>query len=536
MKILIVDALSSGQGSRRFTRDVISAGPRTIAGILKKFAIESKIITVEQFLKKNQTIIADHLFISAMSMDFPAVKRIIRKWNTLPQIDRTKSLKILGGPITSAQFKIFLNLDIDIGVIGEAEKVLSELILLNIFQNTLNLKSLESIPGIIFQSSQKIIENPRPSFLSKEELNSFYPSTKHIQDYPFYRTARIFVECVRGCSNFFRTKIRLPGGRVCNNCGTCSTGNLAKRLRCPLSIPPGCGYCSIPHLYGPPRSRSLIHIITEIKELMELGVIRFILGASDFLDYQRDELVTPKPLTDPRNPPPNYFEIEKLLSKIADLIAGRDIYIFIENIKASLFTEKLAVLIASYLPQTNLSIGCETGSNIHSKLLGRSSSPQEVFKAVKFAKKHNLRVHTYFIHGLPGQTLQTAIETKRFMKKLASEGIEKITVYKFKPLPMSAFEDVLMPPPASHNKASKIIVDTAIQINREKKENYIGRIERAIVSELARGDNTKVIGYPLYGGPTILIDDAADSLGKIVQVKITKILSDKLIGGYIISK
>ncbi|NVM55652.1 MAG: B12-binding domain-containing radical SAM protein [Candidatus Helarchaeota archaeon] len=536
MKILIVDALGSERGFRRFTRDVIGAGPRMVAGILEKFVIDSKIITAEQFLRAKKTkLTAEHLFVSAMTMDYLAVKRIIQKWNALPHNSKYNPTKILGGPITAALSKSLLNLDFDIGIIGEAEGTLSDLINANIFHGDLSSKALEPINGIVFRSPHGITENPKRPFLSKDQLNSFQASTKRIQDYPFYRAARIFVECVRGCSNFARPKIQLPDGRMCNDCGTCSAADLIKRIDCPLSIPPGCGYCSVPSIYGPPRSRTIHNIITEIKELVDLGAIRINLGASDFLDYQRDELVAPKPLTDPRIPPPNYHAIEQLLSEITNLIAGTNVNVFIENMKASLFTIQAAALISNYLPNTVLSIGAETGSKIHSKLLGRSSPPNEILNAIKIAKNHNLRVHTYFIHGLPGQTLQTAIETRRFMKKLTPY-IEKITIYKFKPLPMSAFEDLPLPPSASLDKSSKIIADTAIEINREKKGELIGTVERVIVSELSKYDKSKAIGYPLRGGPTILIDNATDFLNKILTVKIDTVLSDKLVGGHIISK
>lgn len=535
MKILIVDALGAEDGARRFTRDVISAGPRTVAGILEKFSIESRIITAEQFLAETpEEFIADHLFVSAMTMDFPAVKLILDIWLKIPQRNPNNSIRILGGPITASRSKILLNLDFNIGVFGEAEGTLNDLITKKIFHKPLDFDILDGINGIMFQTPKGIVENPIRPYLSKQELNDFRPSTKHILDYPFYRAARIFVECVRGCSNFYRPKIQLPDGRMCNDCGTCTSSNLNRRIQCPLFIPPGCGYCSVPALYGPPRSRLLTEILREIKELIDLGALRLILGASDFLEYQREELVVPNPLTDPKFPFPNYLELEKLLAGIADLTAGTNVHIFIENIKASLFSERAASLISTYLPNTTLSIGCETGSKSHSKLLGRAISPFEVLQAVKLAQKYNLRVHTYFIHGLPGQTIQTAIETKRHMEKLANAGIEKITVYKFRPLPMSAFEEVSPPPFAPDDKASKIIVDSAIRINREKKQKYLNTVVQVIISEVSKGDKSNAIGYPLRGGPTILVNNAAHLINQIVDVRIDRVLSDKLLGGTVV--
>ncbi|MHA1275668.1 MAG: B12-binding domain-containing radical SAM protein [Candidatus Helarchaeota archaeon] len=535
MRILIIDALGSESGSRRFTRDVISAGPRTIAGILQKFSIKARILTAEEFLKTDKSMIsADYLFVSAMSMDFEAVQRVLLKWAKLPRINHETALKILGGPITAARDAIIKKLDFDIGVQGEAEDTLTSLITPIFLSKEPNFALLKSIPGIMFRSPEGIIINPKHSYISKDCLNSFQPSAKRVKDYRFYKAARIYIECVRGCSNFFRTKIQLPNGRMCNDCKTCTAADLNQRIVCPLSIPPGCGYCSVPALYGPPRSRNLASILAEIEELIELGALRLILGASDFLEYQRENLVAPAPLTDPISPPPNYPQIEQLLMQVAELIRGTDVHIFIENIKASLFTDQAASLIAQYLPNTSLSIGCETGSKIHARLLGRASTPQEVVQAVQLAKKHKIRVHTYFIHGLPGQTLQSAISTKRVMTKLSTEGVDKITVYRFKPLPMSAFEDFPTPPAASQDKASKIIADTAIQINYKNKETYLGTTERVIVSELSKNDSTKAIGYPLRGGPTIEIENATHLLNQLITVKVYKVLSDKLLAGSVV--
>jgi radical SAM superfamily enzyme YgiQ (UPF0313 family) len=533
-QVLIVDALGSEQGVRRFTRDVIGAGPRMVAGILAKFSISSRIMTAEQYLNEKRTEIqADHLFVSAMTMDYLAVKKVIHKWNN--RSETKQSLRLLGGPIACGYPKILPTLKFDFAIIGEAEHTLSELIKIGLFQGDFNFERMRTVRGIAFIDSKSLIETPKAPFLTKEELNTYQASSKHVQNYPSYQSARIFIECVRGCSNYTRTKIQLPDGRLCNKCNICLAADLERRMTCPLLIPPGCGYCSVPSVYGPPRSRSILNITKEIKELLELGTFRFILGASDFLEYQREELVAPSPLTDPRYPPPNYQEIEHLLAKIAEITAGTEVYLFIENIKASLFTEKAAALIASYLPNTALSIGCETGSLSHSNMLGRSSTPKEVLQAVQYAKKYNLRVHTYFIHGLPGQNLQSAIQTSNFMKKLAAEGIEKVTVYKFKPLPMSAFSEFPTPPLSSTDKASKLIVDTAIEINRNKKQAYIGTTERVIVSETLSRDKTQAIGYPLRGGPTVLIKNAADSVNKIISVKIDGVLSDKMVAGHKIS-
>ncbi len=50
MKALIVDALASGKGERKATRDAIGAGPRAVTGILESRGIEASIIEAETIL------------------------------------------------------------------------------------------------------------------------------------------------------------------------------------------------------------------------------------------------------------------------------------------------------------------------------------------------------------------------------------------------------------------------------------------------------------------------------------------------------
>jgi len=97
VKPLIIDALAIGKGRRIATRDVIGAGPRSIAGILEDEGIEPKIITAEKILQKPaQTKNYDLALISGMTSDLPSIQRISRQWrkiNTGPII--------LGGPVCS---------------------------------------------------------------------------------------------------------------------------------------------------------------------------------------------------------------------------------------------------------------------------------------------------------------------------------------------------------------------------------------------------------------------------------------------------
>lgn len=530
-KIAIVDATGSGKGRRRFTRDAIGAGPRSVYGVLEKLGVEAKIFLAEDILEKGFSKEFTALFISAMSMDKIAVKRVITSWRKT-----SKGKVVVGGPIASELEDSLLITGADIIAIGEGENTIKELIESKILLGTESIDRLGKILGIgYFNSSGEAKINGFRQYSSREEFRSFQASTKCITDYPNHFSAKVYVECARGCSNFGGTKLLLPDGRQCSNCGSCESYCLEDRLDCPEGIPLGCGFCSVPNLFGPARSRSSEQVVKEITELLDKNVKRIILSAPDFLDFGRDETLGDNLLINPYFPKANTKAIENLLSQITSIgsVAKGKAWIEVENIKAHLFTEEVARIIAKYLPGSSFSIGCETGSESHAKQLGRSSMPLDTLRAVKIAHKHGLRAHVYFIHSLPGQTKQTAKETVKLIKDLEPY-IEKITIYRFRPLPMSAFGDVPPPQPAIKNPVSKMIADAANAVNRKKKTSLVGKEVRVILSEPNYREEGGAIAIILDGGPMVAVADAKERIGEIVTISIDRVLSEKLVHGTII--
>ena len=156
---------------------------------------------------------------------------------------------------------------------------------------------------------------------------------------------------------------------------------------------------------------------------------------------------------------------------------------------------------------------------------------EKILSAVKKAVTAGLRPYVYFIHGLPGQTIKTARQTARMIRETFRLGAEKITIYKFKPLPMSAFEKFREPPSASRSKASRIIVKEAIRINKTLKKKMIGETLEVLVAEKGEGIfRGKFIAYPLRDGPTVILNGKA-RLGEKVKVRIVNVMSDKLVEG-----
>ncbi len=519
--ILIIDALSAGSGKRRSSRDSIGCGPRSIAGIFERADLRCRIHRIESLLESPSSVRKfDHVAISAMTMDYPAVKQMLAIWRK----SKSRSRILLGGPIASSPEKVLRSLKPDVLVIGEGEETLDELLSQDYLTEHISLSDIKGI-GFI-HDNKPLVTNPRPLLTPSVLWSKYPPSTTRIVDYSVYEASKVYVETVRGCSNYQRTSLPLNDGRECSNCGNCDSKNLQDRLECPEDIPPGCGFCSVPSIWGPPRSRPIESILSEIIDLIDLGVHRIVLEAPDFLDFMRG----PSPMTDPCAPNANLDAISTLLNQILELPAVQKgtAHLSIENMKACLFTEEVAQALASVLKSTSPNIGLETGSESHSKAIGKCGSPSDVVRAVRLAKSYGMTPFVYFIYGLPGETESTVEESIKTMKMVADAGAERIILYGFRPLPSSAFAD-FSAPDSKYPLGERMRME-AVRINRERKVDYIGLIVRGIAAEPSWDKHGFTMVYPMNEGPLMTVEGGY-STGTILDVEITEVLSPGLLMG-----
>ncbi len=529
MRPLIVDALASGQGKRMATRDIIGAGPRAVAGVMERRGIKPRIALAESILDGDVNISRhDALLASGMSSDLGAIRRIVLRWRS-----RAEGPALIGGPVASDPERAILKAGADLCVIGEGESTLEELLDLGLEEGRLpDTEGLLNIRGIAYLDGGVVRVNPLRPMMRREVYDGLKPSTDAVMDYSLFRSARVYVEVLRGCSNYRRAMISLPSGS-CAGCGRCLKGGLEERYDCPRGVPPGCGYCSVPSLFGPPKSRSMDGIVEEIGGLLSKGVRRIVLSAPDFLDYGRDLLVEPEPLTDPERPEPNYSALEGLLSRLAGLdsvLEGRA-SMMVENVKPCLVTPQAADILGHYLAGTPVNIGLETGSAEHALQLGRTSSPEVSIQAVERLGRAGLKPYVYFIHGLPGQTSETVEETVDCIRRSVEAGASRIILYRFRPLPMSAFRDQPIAPPAAKDRLSKRIYDAAREANMRLKEDLRGEKLRVVIAEPFERDKRYHVAYPMLHGPVVLVDGAAGLDGEVVDVEVVGVVSDRIVRG-----
>ncbi|WFO75709.1 radical SAM protein [Desulfurococcaceae archaeon MEX13E-LK6-19] len=499
MRVLVIDALARASGEKYTTFDVVGAGPRLVTGYLNQLGVQTDLKTYE-FVMNNPRIIDNYdiVLISAMITDNVAVNKL------LPLLK--DHITIIGGPISLDFYHILSQKTIpDLVIVGEGEYQLNALFtkyLKNLLER--NFDELCLVKGLAFRVNNKIVFTGFPDYTPKHILNSIKPYTHVDKSYenPWYR--RFYVEVLRGCSNFCRPLIKVDKSRTCIKCMQCRSPSLVERLACPRGIYPGCGFCSVPFLFGPPRSRSVEQIVTEIKELINHGARRIVLSAPDFLDYGREYLVENEILTDPCNPPPNINAIKYLLEKLNEIpeIESREVIVFIENVKACLVNSNVAKILGQYLKGTTIHIGLETCSDEYNNyIIGKPITKKHVFNAIRLLKEAGLRPYVYIIYGLPYMDDKVYYETIECIPKLYSEGVEKITLYKFIPLPFTSFENY-KPVISKYSNLINELKHLIAKHNSKRKRELIGSTIKAYIIKT----NTGIYGYPVLHGPVIVVN------------------------------
>ncbi|MCG3218736.1 MAG: radical SAM protein, partial [Candidatus Heimdallarchaeota archaeon] len=521
--ILIIDALGAGTGRRMFTRDVIGAGTRTLAGIFEVHSPSSQLAILNaevilesseiEAIKKLGKGLPDLILMTGMTMDLEAILLVNKRLKSI----FPKPIILIGGPILTdpqPHNSSFLN-NFTAGIIGEGEPALIRLIHLwdNLQLDSPDiLSSLHSLPGAVWMTNGSLQFGATKVSVSSSLFLSQTPSFERIIDYPNYRSARVFVEIGRGCSNFNRSPL-VRNAFQCQDCGNCESSDRELRAFCPDNIPPGCGYCSVPSLFGYSRSRSSSSILSEVQGLVNMGVSRIVLSAPCVLDYGRDWLSS-SPLTLSNSPPANIHALTELFAGISAIkeSSSHPVGVLLENIKPSLCTEEVANLIGKHFPGTTISIGCETGSMSHSYAIGRPSDPTDSLRAAAYLSKAGVYPQLYFIHSMPGETVASLKETMKLITK-TRQSARKMTVYRYRELPGSSFTWLkgqgLEPSPLSPYKAlrraQKQLKDLILEFNSEGNKQVIGKTITVIVGEADRKLENYYICYPLLAGPAVSV-------------------------------
>jgi hypothetical protein len=108
------------------------------------------------------------------------------------------------------------------------------------------------------------------------------------------------------------------------------------------------------------------------------------------------------------------------------------------------------------------------------------------------AKYLRASLRSLYVCSLYSSSVSIAPQKISAMRSVFEIGAEKITIYRFRPLPGTAFEKFKV----RVNADSRKILKYAIRLNRVRKELLVGNVVKAVAAP-------GTYAYPLQGGPVI---------------------------------
>lgn len=257
---------------------------------------------------------------------------------------------IFGGPhVTLIKGELLNNPMIDIGVLGEGEETIVEI--LDTFESN---KPLSTVKGIVYREGNKVVEKQPREFI--HDLDSLpFPVTiakNCLIDFEKYpRQAFKYIFALRGC-------------------------------------PFSCTFCGSHYTWSRKvRFRSVENIIAEIQEIQKLGVT--------YIHFNDDTWGIKKSF------------IQELCMTIKEKCPGLS---WSCEMHVKLVDEETIALMKSAGCRL-IQIGVESGNNEMLKLIKKNITIEDAFSAARIIKKHKINLETFFIVGFPHETKESLGDT-----------------------------------------------------------------------------------------------------------------------------
>ncbi len=300
----------------------------------------------------------------------------------------SSALIILGGAhITAMPFEAMSAGHFDVGVIGEGEETLVELVKTvgtaclpaRQEQYSVPTKDLRSVKGIIFKEGQNLVTTPKREAI--KDLDSIpFPARNLLPPLSYYRPTPASYR-------------RLPLGVMITSRG------------CPQQ----CAFCDRAVFGNGYRKRSPENVLGEVEELVYKYGVREIRFFDDCFTLDKERVM----------------KICQGLRKIKPKIPWTCL-----TTVGSVSKELLKEMSSSGCWQ--VLYGLESGSDRMLKLLKKGAVLEQNIQAVRWAKEAGLSVRADFILGTPGETEETLWETLSFALKMS---LDYAHFNKFVPYP-----------------------------------------------------------------------------------------------------
>jgi len=349
---------------------------------IKDLSIEMTLIDANFEKNVLQKIIEakpDIIGISAMTIEYGQAIDLAK------ELKKQLNVPIIVGGVHISTLPTSLHASFDIGVIGEGEETILELIKIYSKKNEFLIEDLKSVKGIVFHNfGQKIINESR-GFL---ELDSFPIWDRTLLNPGYFRPKRMHTGKSGICETIMTT-------RGCPyNCRFCSTKSFWKKVR----------------FHSPRR------VVDEIKYIYELHKLDYIIIWDDLFTIDRERIKEIIHLLDE----------EGLLGKIS----------FGCNLRVNLVDENLCNLLKE-LNVVYVGFGFESGSDKVLQWLKKDNSltAQQNREAAKLCKDSGFIVEGSLIFGSPGETIEDMKKTLKLIDYFIKIKLDNVWSFTLTPFP-----------------------------------------------------------------------------------------------------
>src|SRR3989344_106130 len=320
----------------------------------------------------------DLIGFTAMTVDYALAIELSKK------IKLFKNIPIVIGGVHISTLPISMERSFDMGIIGEGEETMLDIVKLYNKNNKFDNKTLSNVKGIIFRDSEgKLIMNKR--------RDPIYPLDK----LPMLDKSLID-------KRYMKKKV-LPDG---------SYGILAHLLTsrgCPYK----CVFCSTSVFWGNKlRYHSPERIASEILDYIKNYNAKYIIIWDDLFAYK------------------------KIIRELSDIFKKYKIKIPVTcNLRANLVDDELCVLLKE-MGVVRVCFGFESGSDRYLKYLKAGSvTLDDIHKAILTCKKHGLFIGGSLIFGGPGGKLGDMKDTLKLIDFMIDNGVDNVWSFVMTPFP-----------------------------------------------------------------------------------------------------
>ena len=364
-------------------------GLASIATYIEK-NIDSAEITVidsnfDDIFDRINEIKPDVIGLSAMTVEYSKAietsKKIKKKYN---------APLIIGG-VHISTLPVSLDKVFALGIIGEGEETMLELVKLYEKKHMFSIKDMEKIRGIVYYAKGKIkTTEPRPLIKDLDDIP--FPDKKYVH------------------KNYFKKRINFDKKLV--------TYPIMTSRGCPYR----CLFCSTSRFWQTIRFNSAEHVVAEIKDLVKNYSVERITVWDDLFTIKKERIERIIEL----------LKKEKLLGKVAFECMARvntiteDIYIVLK---------KMGVVF--------LNFGFESGNERILKMLkGGTVTIEQNKNAILLGKKYGFRVFGSLIFGSPTETLKDMDDTIKFIDFAVKNKIDGLWTFVMTPFPSTPIWEI----------------------------------------------------------------------------------------------